>query len=446
METEKANGSAARLPSRPSETQNHVSHLLDIVASVSRFESIDSIYKHIFRSIQEIFGMSEMFIARLDEKKNLFVIKALSGYPPDDVKPIKRMCFAPEQIRLQSSSRFRVGRESYYIRAEEWSHYNPRDPFYDHPENLRRPRIHQDEWHEIDFFNFMLKDHHGNIIGFLELDDSEDGKLPSRQEIEAIELFSDLVGIAIETEKMYETSISEKQFTEMLMDLLSHDIEDNNRVIIGCCDKMIESQYSKKHAGPLVESIRGRSEKINSLISQVNRIAESKRRMREYDFCVDLPTAIQRSIIEMLNLFPNKALRFNFEPPDGLCLARADNLIEEVFISLFSNAVKYDPHERINIDVSIEPKKQGEGDYWVVHINDHGTGIPDIDKGKIFERYHRTGDGLTARQGLGLFISKTLVAGYGGKIWASDRVEGRPEEGAQFCVMLPQFSENQQQK
>ncbi|HDP96363.1 MAG TPA: HAMP domain-containing histidine kinase [Euryarchaeota archaeon] len=446
METENSNGSALHLPSRPLDVKGIIPSLLNLVGSISRFESVDSIFKNIFESVQEIFNISEMFIARLDEKKNLFVIKALSGYPPEDLKAIKRMGFTSEQIRLQSPSRFRVGRDSYYIRAEEWSHFNPRDPFYDHPEDLWKPRMRPDEWHEIDFFNFLLRDHHGNIVGFMELNDSEDGKLPSREEVEAIEIFAGLAGIAIETEKTFEASISEKQFSEMLIDLLSHDIENYNHVIIGCCDKMIESQYSKKHAEPLVGSIRGKSEKINSLISQVNRIAESKKRMRELDFCIDLPTAIQRSIIEMLNLFPNKALRFNFHPPDGMCLARADDLIEEVFISLLSNAVKYDIHERINVDISVESKRDGENDYWVVHITDHGTGIPDTDKGKIFERYHRTGDGLSARQGLGLFISKSLVAGYGGDIWASDRVEGRPEEGARFCVMVPKFSENQQQK
>ncbi|MDD3071865.1 MAG: hypothetical protein PHX88_11800, partial [Methanoculleus horonobensis] len=38
--------------------------------------------------------------------------------------------------------------------------------------------------------------------------------------------------------------------------------------------------------------------------------------------------------------------------------------------------------------------------------------------------------------GRGLFICRTLIGRYGGRIWIEDRVPGRPEDGAAFRFTL----------
>jgi signal transduction histidine kinase len=39
--------------------------------------------------------------------------------------------------------------------------------------------------------------------------------------------------------------------------------------------------------------------------------------------------------------------------------------------------------------------------------------------------------------GLGLYLVKTLVDSYGGRVWVEDRVPGDRTKGARFVVMLP---------
>jgi signal transduction histidine kinase len=39
--------------------------------------------------------------------------------------------------------------------------------------------------------------------------------------------------------------------------------------------------------------------------------------------------------------------------------------------------------------------------------------------------------------GLGLYIVRSLVDSYGGKVWVEDRVQGDYSKGARFVVMLP---------
>jgi signal transduction histidine kinase len=50
---------------------------------------------------------------------------------------------------------------------------------------------------------------------------------------------------------------------------------------------------------------------------------------------------------------------------------------------------------------------------------------------------------VTARgMGLGLYLVKTLVDSFGGRIWVEDRVFGDFSKGARFVVVLPTVETN----
>jgi sensor histidine kinase regulating citrate/malate metabolism len=38
-------------------------------------------------------------------------------------------------------------------------------------------------------------------------------------------------------------------------------------------------------------------------------------------------------------------------------------------------------------------------------------------------------------KGFGMYLVRTLVEGYNGKVWVEDRVSGDPTKGARFAVM-----------
>lgn len=65
-------------------------------------------------------------------------------------------------------------------------------------------------------------------------------------------------------------------------------------------------------------------------------------------------------------------------------------------------------------------------------------GISDNIKGRLFTRFSR-GDTKTIGRGLGLFLVKSLVDDYSGKVWAEDRVTGDYTKGVRFVVMLPAY-------
>ena len=69
-------------------------------------------------------------------------------------------------------------------------------------------------------------------------------------------------------------------------------------------------------------------------------------------------------------------------------------------------------------------------------IVDHGVGIPDAERDRIFERFYRASNaqGITdTGMGLGLYICRRIVEEHGGRIW----VEVTPGGGSTFTVALP---------
>ena len=78
-------------------------------------------------------------------------------------------------------------------------------------------------------------------------------------------------------------------------------------------------------------------------------------------------------------------------------------------------------------------------------VDDDGPGIRPEAIDKIFERFYtdRPEQGFGQNSGLGLSISRQILEGHGGRIWAENRMS-RPRlgakpviEGARFIVRLP---------
>lgn len=113
-------------------------------------------------------------------------------------------------------------------------------------------------------------------------------------------------------------------------------------------------------------------------------------------------------------------------------VARVDpSRVAQVLDNFLGNAVKYSP-EGCPINVAVT----GSESEVVVAVTDGGEGLRTEDLEKVFERGYRATRGGTAvaGHGLGLAISKIIVAAHGGRIWAASDGPGR---GSTFSVALP---------
>ena len=116
--------------------------------------------------------------------------------------------------------------------------------------------------------------------------------------------------------------------------------------------------------------------------------------------------------------------------PDGLPLVRTDpGLLERVLANLFANALAYSPP---GLPPGLYARQEGQS--VVLDVVDHGRGVPDELKPRMFEPFERlaarnTGTGV----GLGLAVVKGFVDTMGGSVAATDTEGG----GLTMRVTLP---------
>jgi PAS domain S-box-containing protein len=103
---------------------------------------------------------------------------------------------------------------------------------------------------------------------------------------------------------------------------------------------------------------------------------------------------------------------------------------EKIVLNLLSNAFKF----TFNGGVTVRVKS--DGDRAVLTVSDTGTGIPEIELPRIFERFHRV-EGAKGRtyegSGIGLALIKELVKLHGGTVEVTSRIG----EGSAFSVFIP---------
>jgi signal transduction histidine kinase len=133
--------------------------------------------------------------------------------------------------------------------------------------------------------------------------------------------------------------------------------------------------------------------------------------------------------------FMTRQIRFDGLVESGKYYSVADEMLTELFINILTNAAKYDTHDPLEIDISVESKFGDHGRSLIVSISDHGQGVPDELKEEIFERFVQ--GPKKKGSGLGLYIVKTLARRYDGRAWVEDRVRGDHSQGAVFKVELP---------
>lgn len=107
---------------------------------------------------------------------------------------------------------------------------------------------------------------------------------------------------------------------------------------------------------------------------------------------------------------------------------KANNIIEEVFSNLISNAIKY-----ASTGGKITIEGEDEAGQWLIRVVDFGDGVKDEYKTAIFDRLVRKDREGVKGTGLGLAIVKKIVEIHKGEVW----VEDNPDGGAVFMVKIP---------
>ena len=221
----------------------------------------------------------------------------------------------------------------------------------------------------------------------------------------------------------------ERQRTEFFS-MASHEIRTPVTAILLQLDLALKqiSRGDGTNTEAMLRKARQRTKALTALINDLLDIS----RLDAGKFALDLEdldlATVARQSVEEYPSDENHPIRIISS--GGVLPVKGDpRRIVEVLENLLSNAVKYSPQGGA---VTVEVGR--EKDRAVIRVRDEGLGVPEGERGQIFERFFRTSVAKPyGGVGLGLYISREILARMGGEI----ELEPSNGHGSVFRFSLP---------
>ena len=250
--------------------------------------------------------------------------------------------------------------------------------------------------------------------------------------------FGDKDGVICTMEDITERKRAEKELNdaklqaELYLDLMGHDINNLHQIALGYLELAREMMpHSDLDRTDLLDrpiDVLNRSSLLIQNVRKLQKLNEGRFQAMNIDVY-----KLLKDIQHDFGALPNKSITFDLKECDH-CHVCANELLHDVFSNLVSNAIKHSGAKAdicLHLDIVNEDRR-----YCRVIVDDNGPGIQDDLKKNIFNRGLKNSKGAKG-MGLGLYLVKTLVDNYKGRVWVEDRIKGDHTKGARFVVMLP---------
>lgn len=186
-----------------------------------------------------------------------------------------------------------------------------------------------------------------------------------------------------------------------------------------------------------LDIIVAETERLSRLVSQVLDMAKIEAGHAEWHITMlDLRELLEQAARTMGETCRERGVALTLELPARVRPIRADaDRLTQVVLNLLSNAAKYVPRDSGQIRMRLKETVDG----LEVEVEDNGPGIPADQQAMVFEKFRQVGGDEHYRPGgtgLGLPISREIVAHHGGRMW----LRSVPGQGACFGFFLPHAS------
>ena len=279
-------------------------------------------------------------------------------------------------------------------------------------------------YYRLEFAKVVLESGATNIVaGFKDVDDE------TRKEQQIQQALREAIDAA---------NASNKAKSEFLSSM-SHDIRTPMNGIIGMTAIAANHLDDRERVADCLRKISESSNHLLSLINEVldmSKIESGKVELQEEEFSlaelIDGMLAMTRPQIQA----HDHSFRVNIMNMEHEQVIGDSRRIQQVFVNIMSNAIKYTPNGgKISLSVRESPTKTQDFGHYQFIFEDNGYGMTEEFQKQLFEPFARANDKQTAGiqgTGLGMAITRNIVRMMGGDI----SVESVYGEGSRFTVNI----------
>ncbi len=211
---------------------------------------------------------------------------------------------------------------------------------------------------------------------------------------------------------------------------VSHDLRVPLRAIDGFSHILLDDYKDKldEEGMRLLNVVRNNTNRMGQLIDDILKFSRTGRLEMTLSE-IDMGKIAHEVSEELLSSITGAKPQFEIEPIPPVKGDKA--MMRQVFVNLFSNAVKF---SRTRENPKIKVGSSIEGDEIVYYVKDNGVGFDTQYADKLFVVFKRLhSEKEFEGTGIGLAIVKRIITRLGGRVWA----EGKVNEGATIYFSLP---------
>ncbi len=205
------------------------------------------------------------------------------------------------------------------------------------------------------------------------------------------------------------------QDLELYTSLLQHDMRNDLQVLVNHAEAALMMVEESSRPFEYIKIVQAASERMVNLLDVFGLPADIDE--------ADIVTILEKSKVQAEKTHPNMTISIDVKTAQNTQVLSA-RLIPMVFDNILRNSAKYSEK-----DVKVTIEVTSEDDFVFITMCDDGPGVSKDIQSKLFEKGASTTGG-----GYGLYLTKKVIEGYGGKI---EYIHDKEQTGATFRISLP---------
>jgi len=227
---------------------------------------LDEVLEQVASSISFCTGFRSSVIKLIQEGYDNLKAVAFAGISEEDKQTLQAHPMRVGQMLRMMKPEFQIS-QSYFISHEYMYLFED----FTIVGGGEAEDYHPGDWHPMDMLIVPLfSPKQRKLLGFLSLDDPIDGKAPTEESIEMVELFAGQAAIAIDNARTFQEQEAERVALERAIGDLRRDLEQVQRG-----DLRVRVQFSHEKLKPIAEAINLMIGEMSSILSTVQMVTEA---------------------------------------------------------------------------------------------------------------------------------------------------------------------------
>jgi two-component system, OmpR family, phosphate regulon sensor histidine kinase PhoR len=240
-------------------------------------------------------------------------------------------------------------------------------------------------------------------------------------------------------DKSFEISVNDitkptkrKVLKQQITENIAHELKTPVSSIKGFLETMLHSHTDKARMTDYLTRAYVQSCRLADLINDISMLTKIEEAASLYHIeQVNLEELVRDIAGEIQHAIEENRIALELKISENLIVEGNQGLLYSVFRNLFDNAIN---HGGTGLTIRVDNYMQ-DNHYHYFSFSDTGTGVPDEDLPRLFERFYRVDKGRDRKKGgtgLGLAIVKNAIQFHKGEITVKNRLGG----GLEFLFTL----------